>query len=509
MFRHGTVNFEPVSAQVQATLLDYRYLTNTDRCHWKVVQKPSGFGSLELDDPLTGLGLYSELSLGFLTAPFNPAARWDDPRHPSQPHNPDYHRDILADNIDTRSAFLFPKRDPVFHNSCLSLLGKFALLDKTSLRCLYHVCHSLTWPLRGAALSWGHDYGGAIAIDDIGHYPWEDRSREHSALNLMFIADPFDSAYALRILAEQPEQPPISNDLRISEPEASSQNDSIFAKLPPEVILQIAGQLSTTDLLATREASRAFQPIFYYQSFWATRFVGFGERSWFFEALESRPGSKLVDWRDLFRRTQSHRLSFELKNRERIWKLFHNVPEYIGLHWSGGDSEFTAPKSEDSAGNGTAETSRIQPPTGPREKLFTYHVQQPNGQMCFAVKNIEDSPSSQIIPIPLPNSIAKISAYLVGFGDGVYISGLKFTHADEETTHFGYCSTKEDPGLIWTGPLYGLVLGVGAGGVRAMRCVDSLGQRSQWLGDPQNCAITERLVIGSQITALEAVFDVS
>lgn len=65
----------------------------------------------------------------------------------------------------------------LFHDSCWSLLEK--AFHPTPVPCvrLYELCQSLPKPLRCDSFSWGHDYGGLVAIDDTHYFPWEDRER--------------------------------------------------------------------------------------------------------------------------------------------------------------------------------------------------------------------------------------------------------------------------------------------------------------------------------------------
>ncbi|VUC35451.1 unnamed protein product [Clonostachys rosea] len=52
-----------------------------------------------------------------------------------------------------------------------------------------------------------------------------------------------------------------------------------------------------------------------------------------------------------------------------------------------------------------------------------------------------------------------------------------------------------------------LVINFGSRGIRAIRFVGSNGAISQWLGDPNECPQTERLVFNNVVDAIEAGFD--
>jgi hypothetical protein len=54
----------------------------------------------------------------------------------------------------------------------------------------------------------------------------------------------------------------------------------------------------------------------------------------------------------------------------------------------------------------------------------------------------------------------------------------------------------------------GFNVATGLGGIHAIQCIDQSGTPSAWLGCPDDVPKTERLAIGTRVTALEVGFDV-
>jgi hypothetical protein len=101
---------------------------------------------------------------------------------------------------------------------------------------------------------------------------------------------------------------------------------------------------------------------------------------------------------------------------------------------------------------------------------------------------------------------------LVELADAKYVCGLRFDSKDDsEPVQVGYSSDFELD-VAFDGPLEGLIIGMGARGVQAIRFVGSADSTVplRWLGELGNSSRTERLLIpGNRITMMEAAFDVS
>lgn len=92
----------------------------------------------------------------------------------------------------------------VFHEACWSLLQKSWDPEGVPKR-LLDVCKSLPLPRQGDCVSWGHDYGGLVVLDDQDRFPFEDwltlrREREEQCLSAR--EDPYDVPAIQQLLKE-------------------------------------------------------------------------------------------------------------------------------------------------------------------------------------------------------------------------------------------------------------------------------------------------------------------
>ncbi|RDL38788.1 uncharacterized protein BP5553_03128 [Venustampulla echinocandica] len=114
---------------------------------------------------VTGVGLYTGTFDNWI-APLDFTARWDDAGY----------------NFPTRDQIGMIQQHPVtgrygfpFHEACWSLLEKAYSPEPIPCKALFEICRSLPSPSKGTGLSWGHDSGGLILVDNQDRYPWEDR----------------------------------------------------------------------------------------------------------------------------------------------------------------------------------------------------------------------------------------------------------------------------------------------------------------------------------------------
>lgn len=371
-------------------------------------------------------------------------------------------------------------------------------------------------------MSWGHDYGGLVRIENRNSYPWEDR---YSDLVLqeadpMYTADPIHNTEALNILTEQPSAPPQPKQPLLP-PKAghlgSSEGRDPLSLLPLEIRTTIATELSVADYLGTRLASRAMWPIFYYQTWWRKKFyaqtLGHEDRSWFIEAWDAPELLTVMDWRFLYRRTRHDQLSPGLRNRKRIWRLVHNIPNIVAL-------DLEAQQDSPAITSDTASPrmiprveARLRPPRRGYESSDGFDGEGCREKFCQTVG--------------IPADAASITVYTVPLGDASYICGLEVADEQGGTARAGY---RSNCGLEvhLDGKLRGLVAAVGCRGLHAIQLVmiknDGKGDgkktttttttsttTSAWLGDAKaDCPKTERLVsTGERVTHIEAHFDVS
>lgn len=378
----------------------------------------------------------------------------------------------------------------IFHEACWSLLEEASHPAPVSLQRLLEVCKSLPLTLDCRGLSWGHDFGGVATVDNIHHFPWEDRFdfREFFEPDPVFSKSPYEVPGVDLILAESPESPPA---LSATTPSPRKPITDCFTSLPQELCTAIAICLPTIDVLRARLTSRAFWPIFYSQQFWASRFKMSSERSWLFEARGCLPR----DWRWLFRRTTDARISLSLQNRRRIWGLLQGVLDALALSWNElppGLSPTWLPDPDLRETNYRTEAIGNLWRDGRPRFLRPYE-----GCLIFRTQTIA-----------VPDTLRRLSVYTQSFGDGIYIVGLSLATSSGNIVRLGYSTPTQHSTEL--SQVWGFRLALGSRGVKALQCITGpTSLQSSWLGSPADTPRTERLVVGNRIAALEAAFDAS
>lgn len=426
---------------------------------------------------ITGVGLYDDPNGGDWTAPSNPTARWDDAGygHPA-------HDQIGVLRLNPRNGrYGFP-----FHEACWSLLEKSYLPEPIPYKALFEVCRSLPFPSQGFTINWGHDFEGLVLLDNQDRYPWEDRFVEvdgHSELYITAKNDPYHVPEIQQLLYEKPLHPP-----PISYSSLVTTVADRFSPLPKEICIMIASNLSTTDALNARRASRSFISILYSQQFWASRFMTDADRSWLFE---SREGAKAQDWRWIYRRTNKANRTRGMQNRDRVWKLIQNVRVILRLRWTESPILLSPSPNPDS--------SRWLEATGdlrPEEDTGPYHNFN-EGCRLFTEKQTS-----------IPDLLSQIVFSVIRLGDTEYIAGMRFISSQGEAIQLGYWAEGGELSLNVT-LLAGFNLAVGSRGVQAIQCITGDGQTSQWFGCPYRAPRTRRLAVCGRVTAIKTGFDVS
>ncbi|KAI1638505.1 hypothetical protein F4809DRAFT_600265 [Biscogniauxia mediterranea] len=453
-------------------------------CGWVIIDVPGsiswlnqfrGLYSGPMGIVLTGVGLYNDPQDGCFVAPANYDARWDDPDYDS-PEN-DQFGAMSQPPIDGRHGY-------IFHDACWCLLQKVSLGKAVSRERLFNVLKSLPIPLGASTVSWGHDYGGPMPIDRIHHFPWEDRFniRELIERDPAWDANPYDIPEIEQLITAVPQSPPgmdapVTRTLRME--------TDPFSGLSQELCAAIAIALPTRDVLNLRLASKAFWPIFYSQQFWASRFEHMSERAWFFETQDGR---RVQDWRWLYRQTSDLNNSPALRNRSRIWKLLQKVLDLSNLdciHWP----RQSARSPELDTADFVNVTSDIQEETSQsRRKPF-------NGGCRLFHKD----------RIIIPREIYRFSVSCVEIGDGGYITGLKLSASSGDTVQSGYWGSVAHS--VAVKQITGFCLAVDSRGIQAIQCISEGNDVSRWLGNPDNCPKTRRLVMPGCLESLELGFD--
>lgn len=377
----------------------------------------------------------------------------------------------------------------VFHEACWDLLEKAFHPRPVPVTRLFDVCRSLPFPLLVVGLSWGHDYGGPVHIDDEHHFPWEEdrfTDREFLEPDPMFSENPYEVPEVRTVLTEAPERPPVPG--RAISAATVPERDGLLA-LPPELRSAIAMYLPTSDVLNLRLASRAFWTILDSQQFWASRFGDVSERSWLFEVWGDVPKSR--DWRWLYRRTNHGHISPGLQNRVRVWNLSQKMLRILEFSWKEVGLT-TSPKPEPQwwthvSGN------LWERPAGGRYLRFE------GGCRVFHKHRV-----------PIPHNLSRLSISSVRVGDAEYLAGLKLVTAAGESHQVGYWSVAPDvEKYVQVSEIRGFNLAVGSRGIHAIQCIEGGSRTRRWLGSPDRSPKTQRLDVDRRVTELEVGFDVS
>lgn len=377
----------------------------------------------------------------------------------------------------------------VFHEACWSLLQEAYHPKAIPLARLLEVCRSLPFPLQGTGVSWGHDYGGLVLLDNQSHYPWEDRLIERHDDSITYRhakENPYDVLEIQRLLKEPPQCPPCWEKLDSLRP-ISNEGD-YFVRLPWEIREEIALYLPTTDILSIRRASRAFSHVFSSQRLWASRFKANAERGFLFE---SRNSKKSRDWRSLYRRTNDAYSPPGLQNRKRIWGLILSLMDVLSMRWN--DSYKLCPPDLNRAGLRWSETTGLliqEQPFGPYRGF---------NEGCRLFNKQSTS---------IPDHLFQIAFSVVRVGNTGYIAGIRFIPSNGTDICLGYRAEGKELFLDIT-VLRGFVSAVGSGGIQALQVITGKGQISQWFGCPSESPRTRRLAVFESIAAIEAGFDVS
>ncbi|KAK4167449.1 hypothetical protein QBC43DRAFT_376620 [Cladorrhinum sp. PSN259] len=434
---------------------------------------------------LTGVGLYNDPRRSAFFAPTDPAARWDDPGYT----NPEEHE------VESLSPYeQNDRRGSVFHDACWSLLERAFHPAPAPLVRLFNVCNSLDFVLARGMLDWGHDYRGLAILDTESFFPWEQRLAQRAFpdgwSDVPYSADPLIIPEIDQILTEPPSEVPPFGSFSGA---VLSGNDP-FESLPDELCSAVAFHLPTRDVLNARRASRSFWHVFYSQQFWASRFDVSSERSWLFESRNTSYKAKVRDWRWLYHRTMDCRIGRALKNRKRIWGLIQDVAVLTELSWAEPELPPSPPLQD--------HTSWLLAAGSLPDKDLKDFSQLERG--CSRRKSQQ---------VALPDAISQVSTSSVPVGDAEYITGISLTTVAGEVIRLGYRGGKERSVSI-SGGLLGFNVAVGSRGIHALQCIGggtegapSVAAAPAWLGCPDDAPKTERLVVGTPITALDVGFD--
>lgn len=482
--------------------------------------------SLETEEiALSGVGLFDDDESGAYIAPINSEGRWDDP---------DYNRPLTdefgagCERENNRHGFLF-------HDSCWKLLEVALLPEMIPLHRLYELCLSLPRPPISTCVSWGHDYGGLVAIDNKNYYPWDQRDTEreietHSSVHESSSdeedessglgipaadrlplpdgdeddmvagvdkrvpdSDPFDVPGISNLLAEAEQVPPTSG---VSLGAYDAARDT-FLKLPEELRICIAVHLTTMDALNARYASKAFWSLYYTQQFWASRFGRNSERSWLFELeLSDEPR----DWRWLFRRTNDTHISMSpaIQNRVRVWSLALRLVEVLRLESS--QSLPTMMANSDTSGSDPGL------PWITASALIVTMRSQPSHSVLLQQEGCRVLHRQRLMLADL-GRLSSIGLSFVRVGDKKYLAGLRLVKGSGESTLLGFRSSDEK--MVEVSTLRGFNLAIGSRGIQAVQFVKNSETQSMiWYGESNDAPKCARIASRQEIAGMEIGFDV-
>ena len=428
---------------------------------------------------VTGVGFYNDPDGGEWIAPSNFDARWDDAGYnfPARDHIG------VLQQLPVNGRYGFP-----FHEACWSLLERAYSPETIPCEVLFEVCRSLPIPLEGSGISWGHDFGGLLLVDNQNRYPWEDRFIDRDGFSAPVLAarsNPYHVPEIQQLHHEDPQAPPASSS---SEPVITAVN--CLTALPEEIRIAIASYLPTVDALNTRLGSRSFLSIFYSQQFWASRFDTSDDRSWIFESQE---WDKTTDWRWLYHRTNKSQRTDGMHNRERVWRLIQHVQGILHLRRTE-EPLLSSPMHSPAA---PASLGWLEATADLRPVGHTPYQDFNEGCQLFFEQQIS-----------IPSLLSQIAFSVIQLGDAEYITGMRLVPSQGKAIQLGYRAERKELFLNITS-LTGFILAVGSRGIQGIQCISGDGRTSQWLGCPLEAPKTRRLAVSGSISVVKAGFDVS
>ncbi|KAK7212820.1 hypothetical protein V2G26_019998 [Clonostachys chloroleuca] len=387
----------------------------------------------------------------------------------------------------TEPISMYPDREYVIHDSCLLFLEKTVHSSSFPLRRLYEVLASLPYSEIYQTVDWGRDHGMRDVESECGYDPWLVRlspDPEHP-LRPYSTFDPLRSPQVDELLSNcaMGRSETVLGESSRQETEIITIGDGQinpsdrFLRLPTEICCLIAQHLPTTDVANIRLVSRAFLSSFDHQSFWASRFHQFHERSWLFEALDTKDR---LDWRRLYDLTRYASIDKHLKNRRRIWDLVPMILGTIQLRWHGA-LDRTAPMDVDHSLGVVARC----------------HKQRPG----FDIREV--SRINLLHKVPIPTRLSQIRVSFTELGDAKYVCGFTFWPVDDPPCHMGYES--HDQEVVNLDCFDGIILTTTKRGVRAVRFLSH--STTHWLGQIGGFTSYSKLSTERGVKVIEGGFD--
>ena len=444
-----------------------------------------------LEPKVSGVGLNHDPDGGFYTVPSQYDTRWDDEAY--QFRATDELPLMRQSPYDGRHGF-------ILHATCHSFLQGFFYPKMVPVARLLEVCKS--FPFQNLGLSWGHDYGGMVSIDQEYQYPWEDQYHDPEQLEPTHQpADPWNvpelkellQRAQLGFLIKQP-----TNSTKLTRTGCAGLSN-FFTGLPFEILEHIVTYLPTDEVKTLARTSRGLAmviPSELGQSFWASRFRKSFELDFIFETQEHRDR---LDWRALYFGVMKVMLySSGLQNRKRIWGLIRSpLSGLLCIRCSGNpalplrDANKARLRWREVCGNLQPLVQRIG------ASKFAAGCKRFYAQRAF-----------------IPTSLCRVIVSTISIANATYITGARLIPKEGPEACLGYTAERNqsfpntvDQFMDATG-VQGFILAVGSRGIQALQFITCAGQLSQWFGCPDGLPRTRRLATSESIAALEAGFDV-
>ncbi|EEH22645.2 hypothetical protein PABG_04856 [Paracoccidioides brasiliensis Pb03] len=469
---------------------------------------------------LSGVGVRSRDDVYNHTAspPIDPQRRYDDEQNGvatlsikdmCPPLLPPPHSSVFPQSsVDTRGSCY----GYLFHDACWTLLTKALAPAEVNVWAMYNFCNS--FPSRSGLVNWGHDYGGIFdmypnILPGGTPRPQVYRRIQRTVANgysadEVFHADPLRIPFLdfLRNGTAMGKQGDGSigsstgfSSIFVSRSSRSSDANDCFSVLPPELRQMILSLLATADVLNLFLASRTFANSPLLQNFWASRFFGTFEFSSIFEARQDSAASpRSRDWRSLFHFLRRHTHMLNFQNRKRIWEIVQPLADNLTLF-----STVMIRGNLPSALDGKLKWKNAR--ASMREL----------GDDSFAGDRVLFSRTADISP-----SIVAIRVSTIRFGDCDFVTGLCFVDASGTGIEIGYTLPGNETYIDLhddamsdskSCSLCGFYFSIGTNGVRALSAVKASGNRSPWVGSPQNIPQMRLLSIPSNIRKIKGEFD--
>ncbi|CAH0024014.1 unnamed protein product [Clonostachys rhizophaga] len=403
------------------------------------------------------------------------------------------------------------RRGFVFHAHCWCILSMANGPSPIPLRRLFDICSSL--PIIGNTLHWGHDYQGLPRLSDNSGDASAHRLSVSRQRDYIVAYDPIHD-YPVVLIGRYLDVPPAWPVRSISNRRRNSDAQDPFSRLPTELVLIIAAQVETTDVLKMRQATRAFWPLLHDQTFWKTRFGPGSERAWLFSVYDAKEHSWLFnsfneheqrrwleygawqpeDWRSLWRQTRPGRAGPDLSNLQRVWELAEAILPILRMRPGPTENHYPLPE-EVNEGHWLTHHGEIQEHIGRAIRTGDAYRFTRGCRELYSLHN------------EVSKSLCRLTFYFVGVAGSRYLAGLKMTDRSgderlmgyESSTAVGFCP--HNLGRTFRG----FTAASNTSGITGVRVHWST-HVSEWIGEAESDS-TSKIWVSRRVRFMEVGFD--